>query len=62
MGNLYIRGIQNIVTRTRYQEVLQNLHFAENTKQDKTVKYYKIKPIIDRLNELFQAVFSNESE
>ena len=62
MGNLYIRDFQNIVTRARYQEVLKNLHFAENTKQDKTVKDHKIRPIIDHLNELFQAIFSNESE
>ena len=33
VGNV---GIQNIFTRTRYEEVLQNLHFANNTKQDKT--------------------------
>ena len=33
-------GIQNI-SRTRYQ-VLQNLNFADNTKQDKTDKDFKI--------------------
>ena len=27
-------GIQNIFTRGRYQEILQNLHFADNSKQD----------------------------
>ena len=36
-------GIQNIFTRTRYQEVLQNLHFADNTKQEKRDKGSKIK-------------------
>ena len=55
-------GIQNIFTRTRYQEVLQKFHFAKNTKQNKTDKGYKIKPIIYHLNELFQTVFSNEPE
>ena len=39
--------------RTRYHEVLQNLHFAESTKEDKTVKGYKIRPIIDHFNESF---------
>ena len=47
IGNV---GIQNIFTRTRYQEVLHNLHFAHNTEQDKTDKGYKIRPIIDNLN------------
>ena len=54
-------GIQNIFARTRYQVVLQNDHFADNTKQDKTDKGDKIR-IIDHLNESFQAVFSNKSE
>ena len=58
VGNV---GIQNIFARTRYQVVLQNNHFADNTKQDKTDKGHKIR-IIDHLNESFQAVFSNESE
>ena len=53
-------GIQNILTTTRYQEFLQNLYFAGNAKQDITDKSYKIRPIIDHLNESFQAVFLNE--
>ena len=55
-------GIQNIFTRAKYKEVLQNLHFTDNTKQDKTVKDYQIRPIIYHLNESFQAVFSSEPE
>ena len=31
-------GFQNIFTRTIYKELLKNLHFADNTKQDKTEK------------------------
>ena len=58
VGNV---GIQNIFARTRYQVVLQNNHFAYNTKQDKTDKGHKIW-IIDHLNESFQAVFSNDPE
>ena len=46
-------GIQSIFMRTRYQDVLQNLHFADNTTQNKKDKSYKIKPIIDHLNESF---------
>ena len=56
VGNV---DIENIFARTRYQVVLQNNHFADNTKQDKTNKGHDIR-IIDHLNESFQAVFSNE--
>ena len=52
---------QNIFARPRYQVVLQNNHFADKTKQDKTDKDLKIR-IIDHLNESFLAVFSNEPE
>ena len=34
-------GLQNIFTRTIYKELLKNLHFADNTKQDKTDKRLK---------------------
>ena len=58
VGNV---SIQNIFARTRYQVVLQNNHFASNTKQDKTDKGHKI-IIICHLNESFEAVLSNEHE
>ena len=51
-------SIQNIFTRRRYQKVWQNLHFADNTKQNETGKCCKIGPIIDHLNESFEAVGS----
>ena len=54
-------GIQNIFARTRYEVVLQNNHFADNTKQGRTDKGHKIR-IINHLSESFQAVFSNEPE
>ena len=46
-------GIQSILTRSRYQEILQSLHFADNSKQDQTYKGSKIHPIIDHLNKSF---------
>ena len=55
-GNI---DIQNIFARTRYHAFLQNNHFANNTKQEKTDKDHNIR-IIDHLNESFQAVFSNK--
>ena len=47
VGNV---GIQNIFARTRYQVVLQNNHFVDNTKQNKTDIDHKIR-IINHLNE-----------
>ena len=58
VGNV---GIQKIFMSTRYQEVLQPLHFANNTKQYKTDKCYKVRPIINHSSESIQAVISNET-
>ena len=49
VGNV---GIQDIFGRPRYQVVLQNNHFASNTKQGKIDKGYKT-GIIHYLNESF---------
>ena len=54
-------GIQNNFARTRYQEVLQNNHFSENTKQDKTDKGHQIRTV-HHLNKSFQVVFSNKTD
>lgn len=51
--------IRNVMTRTRFQLILQNLHFNDNEKDDKTDKTYKIKPIIDHLNNQFSKSLSN---
>ena len=40
-------GIQNTMIRDRFSEILQNLHFADNRKDDKTDKAFKIRPVID---------------
>ena len=47
-------GIQNTMT--------QNLHFADNRKDDKTDKAFKMKPVIDHLNSKFSEVLLNDSE
>ena len=54
--------IQSIFTRTKYQEILLRLHFADNAKQDKTDKGYMTRPMIYHLNESPQAVFSNKPD
>ena len=43
-------GIQNTMIRNRFCEILQNLHFADNRKDDKTDKAFKMRPVIDHLN------------
>jgi len=59
IGNL---GIQNIMTRNRFQLLLQNLHFADNTKADTSDKGYKIRPIINHFNTAFMESYSDEAE
>ena len=55
-------GIQNVFMRTRFQEILQNIHFADNSKNDSSDKGYKIRPIIEHLNKSFQNSYSDEPE
>ena len=48
-----------IMTRTRFQPILQNLHFSNNNNDDKTDKSYKIHPVIEHLNKVFTERLSN---
>ena len=52
-------SIQNTIIRSRFCEILQNLHFADNRKDDKTDKAFKMRPVIDHLNSKFADVLSN---
>ena len=40
----YVRneGIHNTMSRSRFEEILQNFHFSDNTKDDKSDKGYKV--------------------
>ena len=55
-------GIQNTMIRNRFCEILQNLHFADNRKDDKTDKAFKMRPVIDHLNSKFDDVLSNDTK
>ena len=55
-------SIQNTMIRNRFYEILQNLHFVNNRKDDKTDKAFKMRPVIDQLNSKFSEVLSNDSE
>ena len=59
MGN---DSIQNTMIRNRFCEILKKLHFADNRKDDKTDKAFKMRPVIDQLNSKFSEVLSNNSE
>ena len=47
------------MARTRFQSILQNLHFSNNGNDDKTDKSYKIRPVIEHLNKVFAESLSN---
>ena len=51
--------IQNVMTRTRFHSILQNLHFSYNDNDDKTDKSYKIRLFIEHLNKIFAESLSN---
>ena len=55
-------GIQNAMNRNRFCQILQNLHFADNRKEDKADKDFKMRPLIDHLNLKFSEVLSNDCE
>ena len=48
--------------RNDFCEILQNLHFADNRKDHKTDKAFKMRPVIDHLNLKFSKVLSNDGE
>ncbi|KAH9118611.1 hypothetical protein LEN26_012002, partial [Aphanomyces euteiches] len=46
------------MSRNRFAEISQYMHFADNTKQPpRGDKFYKIRPIIDQINETFQSSY-----
>ena len=55
-------GIQNTIIRNRFCEILQNLYFTDNRKDDKADKAFIIRLEIDHLNSKFSEVLPNDSE
>ena len=51
--------IQNIMIKTRFQSILQNLHFSNNGNEDKIDKLYQIRPVIEYLNKVFAECMLN---
>ena len=52
-------GIRNVLTRTRFLEILQNLHFGDNNTSDTSDKGYKLRIVMNHLNKAFQAAMSD---
>jgi len=55
-------GIQTTMVRNRFVQILQNLHFADNTEDDKTDRSFKVRKLIDHFNGKFSEVLSNDKE
>ena len=63
VGNLISNDSnQNTMIRNLSCEILQNLHFADIRKDDKTGKNFKMRPVIDNLNSKFSEVLTNDNE
>ena len=52
-------GVRNAMTRNRFMNILQNLHFADNQTADKSDKAYKMRFVINHLNKAFQDAMSD---
>ena len=58
IGNKFI---QNTMIQNHFCKILQNLHFADNTYDDKTDRGFKVRPVIDHVNKNFAEVLSNNN-
>ena len=55
-------GIRSTMIRNHFCKILQNLHFADNRKDDKTDEACKMRPAINHLNSKFFEMLSNDNE
>ena len=55
-------GIQNTMISNCFCDFLQNLHFPDNKKDNKTDKAFKMRPEIGHQNSIFSEVLLNDSE
>ena len=42
------------MARSRFEDILRNLHFSDNTIDDKSDKGYKVRSLIDHYNQNFK--------
>ena len=48
------------MTRSKFEDILQNLHFSDNTKDDKSDKVCKIRSLINHFNQSFSNSVSSD--
>ena len=48
------------MTRSKFEDILQNLHFSDNTKDEKSDKGCKIRSLINHFNQSFSNSVSND--
>lgn len=51
--------MRNAMTRYRFINILQNLHFSDNQTADKSDKPYNVLTVTNHLNKAFQDVISD---
>ena len=53
-------GIRNVMAKSRPEDILQNLHFSDNTKDDKSGKGYNVRSLIKHFNQNFRKSILND--
>lgn len=55
--------VYNIMSRSRFEQIIQNLHFVDNEDQSQaTDKAYKIRPVVQHFNCSFQKAMNNSKK
>ena len=44
-------AVSSLLSQNRFDEIMQNLHFVDNSNPDKEDKFVKVRPLIDKLYE-----------
>ena len=55
------KAIQNVMKRSIFQAILQNVHFGDKQRKDESDKGFKIRPVIEHFNPTFASVLGNQS-
>ena len=50
-------GIRNVMTRSRFKDILRNLHFSDNIKEKKVIKVIKSDPLSTILTRVLIILF-----
>ncbi|CAG4992906.1 unnamed protein product [Colias eurytheme] len=51
-----------VMSRNRFELILKNLHYVNNETADKSDRIYKIRPLIEELNETFQKSYAPKED